>query len=476
MLTIIFIIYILTIMSQTMPTIHTIKNFPRSDRTQEMVLFVRHNEKLARTVARSDFLVDCRKLDIMPKFILDRIAHVKTDNTKITRAAQRLKTTIRNEEIRSAFKTKAYLRRCLDRSASFLQGDPRWPWLYGQGRQIFEEELSKSRHKLLDKICHLLRDQKGELLRPRLGLQLTRSEYRSTGIPDNYNQEAHESQDEDEDHHQQTVQQEDEATAGDVTTLSTTRPGPTCATHLQAQPATYLRKKTQGDTARTDRLPARNSGSATSAAAAAAAAAGERTADIERQPNDSRLHTERPLPMTGMNGMGLQLKVWNLIFWIVKCVMGEWPVITVNDLVISVSRGIRQKIGIFYADQINQHRMTMPSDVPASQIPSRVTNLSDEFLDQDTLELLGRGPSFALGRSVNAATLHMVEVGVQRAIYGLKWTEHIEEKRNRNTGSNENRNDCSHDTTDSLVTDEDVTYSTLPRPHFPDSYACQPLM
>ena len=76
MLTIIFIIYILTIMSQTMPTIHTIKNFPRSDRTQEMVLFVRHNEKLARTVARSDFLVDCRKLDIMPKFILDRTAHV----------------------------------------------------------------------------------------------------------------------------------------------------------------------------------------------------------------------------------------------------------------------------------------------------------------------------------------------------------------------------------------------------------------
>ena len=70
MLPIIFLLYILT-MSDFMPkTIQTINNFTRSDRTQEMVIFVRHNEKLARTVARTDFLLDCRKLDIMPKFIL----------------------------------------------------------------------------------------------------------------------------------------------------------------------------------------------------------------------------------------------------------------------------------------------------------------------------------------------------------------------------------------------------------------------
>ena len=43
-------------MSTIVPTIRIINEFPRSDRTKEMVLFARRNEKLARAVTRTDFL------------------------------------------------------------------------------------------------------------------------------------------------------------------------------------------------------------------------------------------------------------------------------------------------------------------------------------------------------------------------------------------------------------------------------------
>ena len=175
MLSIIFI-HILTIMSSIMPTIRSINDLPRSDHTKEMVSFIRHNEKLAKTIARSDFLLDCRRLDIMPNFITNRTTNVnKEHNEKIGKIVLKLEVTLRNEEIRSAFRTIAYLRRCLDRSASVLDQDSRWPWLYEQGRKIMEDELLQARQKLLKKLDRLLQDQKGEPLRPssRLRLQLT---------------------------------------------------------------------------------------------------------------------------------------------------------------------------------------------------------------------------------------------------------------------------------------------------------------
>ena len=91
MLTII-LINILTIMSKVMPnTILTISHLPRSDRTKEMVIFARHNAKLAKTISRTDFLLDCRKLGIFPQFIINRTVKTNTDNNeKVAKLVKKL--------------------------------------------------------------------------------------------------------------------------------------------------------------------------------------------------------------------------------------------------------------------------------------------------------------------------------------------------------------------------------------------------
>ena len=125
------------------------------------------------------------------------------------------------------------------------------------------------------------------------------------------------------------------------------------------------------------------------------------------------------------------------------------------------------------ADRRDHPRADQASTVPVKQPESRVVNLSDVELGQSTLNLLGRGPNFALGRSISAATLHMVEMGVQRAIYGLKWSEHINEKRTVTTAHNTHTDGDGQEASSTLT--EDVPNQVpLPRPHFSDSYACQP--
>ena len=66
-------IVIFTIMSSILAVIKTL---PSNDRTSEMVNFIGFNLKLARILGHINFLLDCRSLKIMPKFILKRTAEI----------------------------------------------------------------------------------------------------------------------------------------------------------------------------------------------------------------------------------------------------------------------------------------------------------------------------------------------------------------------------------------------------------------
>ena len=150
MLLINLFIYFTIIMARH--TIELIKTLPINDRTKEMVSFIGFNQKLARTLGQINFLIDCRSLDILPTFILNKTAHIKKEERKRRIAIQvsRLHKTMLNEEIRDAFRRKAFLQRSLSRSADILKTrQEEWNWLYNQGRLIFLEELQMVKCRLM---------------------------------------------------------------------------------------------------------------------------------------------------------------------------------------------------------------------------------------------------------------------------------------------------------------------------------------
>ena len=172
-----------------------------------------------------------------------------------------------------------------------------------------------------------------------------------------------------------------------------------------------------------------------------------------------------------MDGRSFLLKVWSMFFWIVKSVGCEWPILALDHVLQlqSTSHGRPEWCSECSLRPVALHQTRLPS---ATNQTSRVVNLSDIPLDRASLDLLGRGPHFALGRTITAATLHMVEMGVQRAIYGLKWIQHRSEK----SGGDQTEHALNVDgSADVSVTDsQNSVQAPLPSPHFSDSYACQP--
>ena len=135
-------------------TIEFIRTLPTSDRTKEMVNFVGSNQKLARTLGQISFLIDCRSLDILPTFILHKTANINNQDKKqkITTLVSKLQKTMLNEEIRDAFRKKAFLQRSLSRSAHILETHQQeWRWLHHQGRMILQEELQQVKLRLMKK-------------------------------------------------------------------------------------------------------------------------------------------------------------------------------------------------------------------------------------------------------------------------------------------------------------------------------------
>ena len=148
-------IIITTIMSSILAHI---KTMPISDRSREMVNFNGSNLKLARTLGQINFLCDCRSLKIIPTFILNKTAQVSVthSNQRVTTQVKKLQKTILNEEIRDAFRRKAFLQRSMTRSAHVVgERTNEWIWLHNEGRKIFIKELITVKHRLLKKLKEL---------------------------------------------------------------------------------------------------------------------------------------------------------------------------------------------------------------------------------------------------------------------------------------------------------------------------------
>ena len=77
-------------------------------------------------------------------------------NQRVTTQVKKLQKTILNEEIRDAFRRKAFLQRSMTRSAHVVgERTNEWIWLDNEGRKIFIKELITVKHRLLKKLKEL---------------------------------------------------------------------------------------------------------------------------------------------------------------------------------------------------------------------------------------------------------------------------------------------------------------------------------
>ena len=133
-----------------------------------MVSFIGLNQKLARTLGQINFLIDCRTSNILPNFILNKTSQLnkQTKKQRIANQVSKLQKTLLNEEIKDAFRRKAFLQRAMTRSAHILEShQEEWHWLHSQGKKTFLEELQIVKHRLMRKLRHLCESQGHQHLR-----------------------------------------------------------------------------------------------------------------------------------------------------------------------------------------------------------------------------------------------------------------------------------------------------------------------
>ena len=328
-----------------------IKTLPINDRSREMANFVGYNQKLARTLGQISFLVDCRALKIMPTFITNKTAQItKThQNHRVTSRVDALTKTMLNEEIKDAFRKKAFLQRSMSRSAELIgESTAEWRWLHGQCKKLFIDELATVRERLCKKLTEL-RKKAGHL-----NLDLTRSKI-----------------------HQ----------LGHVFT-----PAPDVAVR-------------------------------------------------------TNLHTASPAVTADSASPS--------------------PALPVSSAAVAADDPLRQ-----------QRSQTSNADTDDTQCQRnelpRLANLSNKHLNDNITPLLEKGPNYALTNRVSPALLQSVEVGLERAFYGLKWKTAIEARKSARTDANPPPTPATPIQDDDEEDDGASEMASMPRPYFSDTIASQP--
>ena len=387
--------YILIIMSKAI--LAHIKSLPISDLTREMANFIGSNQKLARTQGQINFLLDCRSLKVIPSFISYKTAQLEksSQNLRVTSQITRLQQTILNEEIKDAFRKKAFLQRSMTRSAHRLEeGYNGWPWLHSEGKKIFIEELAKVRQRLSNKLTELCRKA------GRHNFDLTRSK----------------------------IHRLDHA----FSNQKTSNPD-------EQQPILQERNDAGEDkTDRKDSLSTKNSGKTTKL---------------------NHTNSTSALKRLWHQLQILFLSILSLLKRSGTPRLSETTPITNTNTNSSPSQQL----------DFNTSGSTY---LPDTESQPRLVNLSDCQLSDSMTNLLSKGPRFALSQRVTPSILQMVEVGIERACYGLKWKNKIETNEKTTTiESDQNQPSSEGNAEDN---DGETPPPTLPRPFFPDSGACQP--
>ena len=423
-------------------TIQYIKTLPISDRTQEMVSFIGSNQKLARTLGQINFLIDCRSFNILPNFILNKTAQLSKQGHKqrIANQVSKLQRTFLNEEIKDAFRRKAYLQRCMNRSAYILEANPEeWKWLHSQGKRIFLEELQLVKHRLIKKLSKLCMSQ-GKT-------RINQDSSRTHKLGRNFGIDAKEEPNEERPRNEATPQSKH--TTSHPTDQESTKP-----TKPRNEPSGVVNTEdvSESEDIHISAIPKKTTAASTLSIGT---------------PAKKTDHQERNC-----------WKICLLNVWHVLCALFRWVV---------RAPPASHRHSSLHPSAPTDPCHTSPSTSKGTQVDQepaeerrepRFVNLSQRQISTHLASILEKGPKFALSQNITSSTLLEVEAGIERAFYGIKW-QHVMEKLKSNVTLNRDqqpdRNDESRSPTSSEDNEESSeAASNMPRPFFQDSGARQP--
>ena len=360
------------IMNLLLNFLQLLSNLRNDDLSMEKVTFTRLNSKLAHVNSRISFLLDCRSSNLTPVFILYKTPKLNyVPNHPLANKVVKLRISMLNEEIKSAFRKKAFLQRSLDRSADVLQRDKdHWSWLHHNCKLIFADELRSVQQRLLKKLDNLSVKQYGR----HLNLNKTRT-YK---------------------HVNWLIQKITKDTNAQLQTQLTARTLASCTTEPVSSPACV---------------------------------------SLDSTTTVSKCSSPR--------WFGHLISIGRLCNTLKSCLFSIWNWILARFFRLTPTsiQGVQETyfetqdgsvIESLKKPSASSPPTTFPATCPTS--PRRVTqprlvNLTQHALNPSTADILEKGPSFALSQKITPKIMSMVEVGIERAFYAMKWATYFEDRK-----------------------------------------------
>ena len=149
-------------------TFENIKNSePDYNRRQTLIKTVTNAEKLAKARERSNFLINCRRKNIIPKFIQRKtrtLSDIFPNNRQVEAIRLNFMRKLLNEAIKTTFRTVAFLQRESYRLAKLRQMEkhPLTPLVEENAKMVYLEATLQSKNTLKNKLSDLCRQREHE--------------------------------------------------------------------------------------------------------------------------------------------------------------------------------------------------------------------------------------------------------------------------------------------------------------------------
>ena len=153
-----FIVYfVLIIMSLNQALSFIIRH--KHDRTQALVEILKNSVKEANTQERIIFLLECKRANIIPRFIGNTTKNARklSKNESFQRRVDRFSFTVLNEALRDAYRHRAFLWRQRRRLLTEVSGirHPLIEWTLQEAQRLFWSAIQQNRKKLEKKFSKL---------------------------------------------------------------------------------------------------------------------------------------------------------------------------------------------------------------------------------------------------------------------------------------------------------------------------------
>ena len=161
-----FFFIILSIMLKT--TLRDIKLYePDYNRRPTLIKTITNAEKMARMRERANFLVNCRRVNVIPKFLKRKMAtysDIFPDNRQVEAIVANFQKKLLNEAIKIAFRTVAFLQREQQRLKKVrqLERHPLTQFIEQRAIEIHFETVRQCRPTLQKKLRDLMYNNRGD--------------------------------------------------------------------------------------------------------------------------------------------------------------------------------------------------------------------------------------------------------------------------------------------------------------------------